>query len=188
MVLPCLQSQGCVWTPDFFFSAHTRRIASGPWGDILWIWQKVYWLRIIDYTFKRLTSHFCAVSISDYFRLLIVSDWLLCLVRMLLFEINLNYITLLYKYLWNNKIRKDSWLHSYTSKVDESSRLQSGKVSKGVHEVEQLGVGLARFLRCWWSGCNRNPTIIEYRPRLLPAVYIFKSMIPFPEFFQTLLK
>ncbi len=35
-----LQSQGCVWTPDRFFSAHTERKASGPWGDIHWIWQK----------------------------------------------------------------------------------------------------------------------------------------------------
>ncbi len=47
-----LQSQGCVWTSDCFFSAHTERKASGPWGDILWIWQKVFWIIIEDYTFN----------------------------------------------------------------------------------------------------------------------------------------
>ncbi len=52
LFVSCLQSQGCVWTPDCFFSAHTERKASGPWGDILWIWQKVYWIRIVDYTFS----------------------------------------------------------------------------------------------------------------------------------------
>ncbi len=47
-----LQSQSCVWTPDFFFSAHTEQKVSGPWGDILWIWQKVYCIRVVDYTFN----------------------------------------------------------------------------------------------------------------------------------------
>ncbi len=51
-----LQSQGCVWTPDCFFSAHTERKASGPRGDILWIWPQVYWIRIADYTFQELIS------------------------------------------------------------------------------------------------------------------------------------
>ncbi len=36
-----LQSQGCVWTPNCFFSAQTQRKASRPWGDILWLWQSV---------------------------------------------------------------------------------------------------------------------------------------------------
>ncbi len=50
-----LQNQGCVWTPDCFFSAHTEQKASRPWGDILWIWQKVYWIRFIDYAFQQST-------------------------------------------------------------------------------------------------------------------------------------
>lgn len=33
----------------FFFSAHTAQ-----WGDIRWIWQKMYWIRIADSTFKAL--------------------------------------------------------------------------------------------------------------------------------------
>ncbi len=40
-----------VWTPEFF-STHTERTASGLWGDIRWIWQKVCWIRIADCTFK----------------------------------------------------------------------------------------------------------------------------------------
>lgn len=46
-----LQSQGWVWTPDFF-SAHTERTASGPQRDIHWIWHKVYRIRITDSTLK----------------------------------------------------------------------------------------------------------------------------------------
>ncbi len=36
-----LQSQGSVWTPDFFVS-----------GDLTKIWQKLCWIRIVDDTFK----------------------------------------------------------------------------------------------------------------------------------------
>ncbi len=36
----------------FFQRAHTERTASRPQGDICWIWQKVYWIRIADFTFK----------------------------------------------------------------------------------------------------------------------------------------
>ncbi len=32
-------------------TAHTERTAGRPWGDIFWIWQNVYWIRIADYTF-----------------------------------------------------------------------------------------------------------------------------------------
>ena len=35
-----------------FFNAHTEWTASRLWGDICWIWQKVYWIRIADFTFK----------------------------------------------------------------------------------------------------------------------------------------
>ncbi len=35
-----------------FFSTHTERKASRLLGDIPWIWQKVYSIRIVDYTFK----------------------------------------------------------------------------------------------------------------------------------------
>ncbi len=52
LFVSCLQSQGCVGTPGCFFSAHTELKASGPWGDILWVWQKVFWIIIVDYTFK----------------------------------------------------------------------------------------------------------------------------------------
>ncbi len=36
----------------WLYTRHTEWKASGPWGDILWIWQKVYWIIIVDYTFK----------------------------------------------------------------------------------------------------------------------------------------
>ncbi len=39
-------------TPDCFFSVQTERKASGAWGDILWISQKLFWIRIVDHTFK----------------------------------------------------------------------------------------------------------------------------------------
>ncbi len=35
-----------------FFSAHTELTASRLWGDIWWIWQKVYWIRSVDCTFN----------------------------------------------------------------------------------------------------------------------------------------
>ncbi len=57
------RSQGCVWTQDCFFSAHTELQASGPWGDILWIWQNMHWLRIIDYTFQLPQSKFATIQI-----------------------------------------------------------------------------------------------------------------------------
>lgn len=50
-----LHSQGCVWTTDFFFSAHTEQSVSGLWGEIHWIWQKVYWIIIAD---SSLNSYF----------------------------------------------------------------------------------------------------------------------------------
>ncbi len=31
---------------------HTEWTARGPWRDIHWIWQRVYWIRIVDYTFN----------------------------------------------------------------------------------------------------------------------------------------
>lgn len=37
---------------SFFFSAHTELTASSPKGDIHWIWQKVRWISINDYTFN----------------------------------------------------------------------------------------------------------------------------------------
>lgn len=36
-----------------FFSVHTEWTASGPWGDIHWIWQNMYWIRITDCTFNK---------------------------------------------------------------------------------------------------------------------------------------
>ena len=43
-------------TSIFFFSAtqtHThKQTASRPWGDLHWIWQKVYWIRITYSTFN----------------------------------------------------------------------------------------------------------------------------------------
>ncbi len=47
---------GLCMNTGLFSSAHTERKVSGPWGDILWIWQKMYaqmyWVRISDYTFN----------------------------------------------------------------------------------------------------------------------------------------
>ncbi len=42
----------CMNTRLFFQRAHTEWKASRLQGDILWIRQKVYWIRIIDCTFK----------------------------------------------------------------------------------------------------------------------------------------
>ena len=47
-----LQSQDCEGTPNFLFSPETKQTDSGQWGDIRWIWQKVFWIRIAYCTFK----------------------------------------------------------------------------------------------------------------------------------------
>ncbi len=36
-----------------FWSDLDHMKASRLWGDILWIWQKVFWIRIVDYTFNK---------------------------------------------------------------------------------------------------------------------------------------
>ncbi len=98
LFVSCLQSQGCVWTLDFFFSAHTGRKASGPWGDILWIWQKAFWIIIVDYTFKlklysrgssfrRLLQHLWQHSVITgvFLHLTSVSSFIICSHRYFLF-------------------------------------------------------------------------------------------------------
>lgn len=39
--------------PDFLFSTHKERTAGGPWVNICWIWQGVYWIRINGCTFNK---------------------------------------------------------------------------------------------------------------------------------------
>ena len=48
----------------FLFRANTERTAIGPWGAISWNWQKVYGIRITDWTFNTLDVLVCIWSLT----------------------------------------------------------------------------------------------------------------------------
>ncbi len=50
---------GLCMNTGLFLNAHTEWKASGPWGEILWIWQKMFWIRIVGCTFKVGPYSFC---------------------------------------------------------------------------------------------------------------------------------
>ena len=51
--LPCSWNNVLIgYQTRAFWTAHTKRMAGGLWGATSWIWQKGYWIRIVDCTFK----------------------------------------------------------------------------------------------------------------------------------------
>ncbi len=56
-----------------FLSAHTKRTGSGPWREILWIWQK--WIRIADGTFKATICSYSKQSLASGFCPSHSRDW-----------------------------------------------------------------------------------------------------------------
>ena len=52
----------------FLFRANTERTAIGPWGAISWNWQKVYGIRIADWTFNTMDVLVCIWSLTHHFK------------------------------------------------------------------------------------------------------------------------
>ncbi len=52
-LFPIYRAWAVYETGLFFFPAHTQNGKLADREDILWIWQKVFWIGIIDYTFLR---------------------------------------------------------------------------------------------------------------------------------------